>query len=423
MKRLMFAFVLTAHGLAYSAPYLRGATDRDPLSYAVGEDIVFTVSLEGAPAFPDGVSAAWRRSGDDGVEEKGSWDGRAPLTVKTKLGRAGFVRLTVAPRHAANGRPWRPEGSGVDVFFDGGAGADVKSLVQSKPEPKDFDEFWKSCRGELDAVPVEADLEEIPSPADGVRLYKVRVTCPGGTGFTTGYLSVPAGGEKVAASASFFGYQYSWTKGAYMPPSSVPTKEMRFFVSAHGYELGRDGAYYESVRKAAGSNGFGHGFDPEQNAKPGTCYFHGMALRVMRALEYLKTRPEWNGRDLAVAGGSQGSLQAMWCAAFVPGVTEAQIFIPWLCDVGGTTDGRNHGDWFPQWAPGLDYFDQVNVAKRVPGTCRVVISRIGLGDYIAPPCGAAMMYRSLKCPKSAVWMQGSTHGYVPPNPQKIAWKE
>ena len=100
MKRLLFVFALMVHGLAYAAPYLKGVTDRDPLSYAVGEDIVFTVSLEGAESFPDGVSASWRRSGDDGVEEKGTWDGRSPLTVKTKLNRAGFVRLTVEPRYA-----------------------------------------------------------------------------------------------------------------------------------------------------------------------------------------------------------------------------------------------------------------------------------------------------------------------------------
>ena len=421
MKQLVGAIAMITAWTVHAAPWLKGETDKDPLSYAVGEDIVFTVSLEGATAFPDGVTATWRRSGDNGVEEKGTWNGRAPLTVKTKLARPGFVRLTVEPRYAENGKLWRVEGTTSDVFFDGGAGADVKALVQTKPEPKDFDAFWKTCREELDAVPVKADLEEISSPTEGVRLYKAKVTCPGGTGFATGYLSVPIRDKKVMAVASFFGYGASWGRGAYMPPSSVPTTAIRFFASAHGFELGREPAYYQSMRKAAGSNGFGHGFDPAQNTKPETCYFHGMALRIMRAVEYLKTRPEWNGRDLVVVGGSQGSLQAMWCAAFVPGVTEAKISIPWLCDVGGTEDGRNHGDWFPKWAPGLDYFDQVNVAKRVPKSCRVEISRIGLGDYIAPPCGAAILYRSLKCPKSAVWVQGSTHGYVPPMPQKIVW--
>ena len=159
MKHLAFAVALLVHCLAYAAPCLKGVTDKDPLSYAVGEDIVFTVSLEGAESFPDGVSATWRRSGDDGVEEKGTWDGRAPLTVKTKLKRAGFVRLTVEPRQTANGNPWRVKGASGDVFFDGGAGVGVNMLVQSKPEPKDFDAFWKTCRDELDAVPVKADLE------------------------------------------------------------------------------------------------------------------------------------------------------------------------------------------------------------------------------------------------------------------------
>ena len=57
MKHLIFAFALLVHCLACAAPRLKGVTDKDPLSYAVGEDIVFTVSLEGAESFPDGVLA------------------------------------------------------------------------------------------------------------------------------------------------------------------------------------------------------------------------------------------------------------------------------------------------------------------------------------------------------------------------------
>jgi len=49
-------------------------------------------------------------------------------------------------------------------------------------------------------------------------------------------------------------------------------------------------------------------FHSEENAKPETAYFGGMAWRVVRAIEYLKSLPEWNGRDLTVRGGSQGAL-------------------------------------------------------------------------------------------------------------------
>jgi len=420
MKKVFAVAVLVAGGLQ-AAPYVKGKTDKDPLSYKVGEDIVFTLTLEGGEKLPEGVSFAWTRTGDDGVTEKGAWDATAPLTVKTSLKRAGFMRL-LAEAKTADGKPWKPAGEKNALAFDGGAAADVKTLAQSKPEPTDFDAFWQKCRDELAAVPVKGVREEIASPTEGVKLYKVSVDCPGTPNRTTGYLSIPDKPGKFAATAGFFGYGASWSLHAASAPKVLPKGTMRFWVSAHGFELGREKAYYDDLRKKAGSGKYTHGFDPVQNAKPETCYFHGMALRVMRAVEYLKSCPEWNGKDLTVSGGSQASLQSMWCEAFVPGVTEAKISVPWLCNVGGPTDGRNYGTWYPEWAPGLDYFDQVNVAKRVPKTCRVEISRIGLGDYTAPPCGAAIMYGALTCPKTAVWVQGSTHGYVPPDAEKTIWK-
>lgn len=420
MRTVTLGLLSLMAGAAWSAPWIKGVTDKSPLDYKVGEEIVFTLTLEGGEPLPQDVKVLWARTGDDGQTEKGEWDAKAPLVVKTKLARAGFVRL-LAEAKTSDGKPWNPSGKKNPVFFDGGAAADVRSIPQSKPEPADFDAFWAKCRAELDAVPMKAETEEIPSPTEGVRLYKVKVACAGAVGQTTGYLSVPVAAGKYPATASFWGYGASWGKNAYTPPKKLSKKQVEFSVSAHGFELDRDADYYRGFRAKAKSNGLGHGFDPKQNASPDTCYFKGMALRVIRAVEYLKTRPEWNGKDLVMTGGSQGSLQAMWCAAFVPGVTLAKIGIPWMCNAGGVAEGRNHGDWYPQWAPGLDYFDQVNVAKRVPATCRVEITRAGLGDYIAPPCGVALMYAALKCPKSIIWVQGSTHGYMPPSPQRIKW--
>ena len=425
MKRLLVAFVFMVHGLAYAVPYLKGVTDKDPLSYAVGEDIVFTVTVQETEALPPGLKLRWERTGDDGRVEKGMSDATSPLVVKTSLNRPGFVRF-YAEVCGENGKPWQikdANGRKSKVFFDGGAAAEPRRLRQTKAVPKDFEAFWAKRKAELAAVPMKAELEEIASPTTGAKLYKVSVACAGPRP-ATGYLSVPtADGRKYPAVIGFHGYGASWGANATNPPLKVPTNSVYLLLSAHGFELGRDAAYYREFRKSVSSNGYGHAFDPVQNARPETCYFGGMAWRVMRGIEYVKTRPEWNGMDLEVAGGSQGSLQAMWGAALVPGVTAAKISIPWLCDVGGTEDGRNHGDWYPKWAPGLDYYDQVNIARFVPNTCRVVISRAGLGDYIAPPCGVAMMFNNLTCPKHIVWVQGSTHGYVPPNPQKVSWKD
>ena len=56
----------------------------------------------------------------------------------------------------------------------------------------------------------------------------------------------------------------------------------------------------------------------------------------------------------------------------------------------------------------------MNLAKRIPKTCTVNITRAGLGDYCCPPSGIWAMWNNLKCPKKCRWVQGSTHGHIPP---------
>jgi cephalosporin-C deacetylase-like acetyl esterase len=62
----------------------------------------------------------------------------------------------------------------------------------------------------------------------------------------------------------------------------------------------------------------------------------------------------------------------------------------------------------------MGYYDAVNFAKRIPRTCRTVITRAGLGDYCCPPLGLAKLWRALPGNAEIRWVQGSQHGYVPP---------
>ena len=110
-----------------------------------------------------------------------------------------------------------------------------------------------------------------------------------------------------------------------------------------------------------------------------------------------------------------GGLQTMWAAGIDPDVSEARPIIPWCCDMGGRkTLGRVSPSWGVDETEAIRYFDPVNFAKRVSPKCRVEITRAGLGDYCCPPSGIAVLYNNLKCPKKITWVQGSTHGYVPP---------
>ena len=72
--------------------------------------------------------------------------------------------------------------------------------------------------------------------------------------------------------------------------------------------------------------------------------------------------------------------------------------------------------WYIPWTESMGYYDAVNFAKRIPATCRTVIPRAGLGDYCCPPMGLAKLWNNIHAGnKSVVWVQGSEHGYVPPN--------
>jgi len=408
-----------------SDPWIRGITDRNPVSYGIGDEMTFTLTLENGDG--KGREIVWRRTGDDGRVEEGRAPATAPVVVKTSLDRSGFVRVyaeLVAPGGRLVGYVGRHVPKGV-IFFDGGAGAAVGDIRLGVAEPADFDAFWARHRATLAAVAMrDVCVKEHPSANPLVRIFAVSVPCAGGKP-STGYLLVPAKGGAYPARVQFYGYAASWSPKAAAAPDGRDAKanEIALRLSAHGFELNREAAYYAELQRLAGSNGHGHAFDPVQNADPETAYFCGMTYRILRGLEYLKSRPEWNGRDLAVEGSSQGGLQAIWAAALDGRVTSCRIEVPWCCDVGGSVVGRNRGSWHLAWAPGLGYYDAVNMARRIPKTCRVDVYRAGLGDYTCPPSGVAAFYQALACPKRIVWWQGSTHFVRPPEPQKFVNEE
>ncbi|MBR2838468.1 MAG: acetylxylan esterase [Kiritimatiellae bacterium] len=405
-RALLEGFRRAAPGKSAAARIV-GATDKSPVGYRVGETIAFTLTARG------GKRVLWERTGDDGKAEKGEASAGAPVVVKTSLDRPGFVRL-VARLVDESGR--------AVARFDGGAGAAVGDIRVDKPEPGDFDAFWARHRAELAKVPMDgAKCREVASGRADVKLYEVSVPCAGPRP-ATGFLSVPAKPGKYPAYIRFHGYNASWLpKARNTPkPDALPADSMVFLLSAHGYEFNRDEAYYKALRASCGSNGHDYAFDPVQNSDPEKAYFCGMTYRVMRGLEYLKSRPEWDGRTLVAEGGSQGGLQSIWAAALDHDVTECRPFVPWCCNIAGPTKcGRARGDWHMEWVPALGYYDAANMARRIPKTCRVTVTWAGLGDYICPPSGVMAFYNNLSCPRRITWVQGATHTYYPPSPQTV----
>lgn len=396
---------------------LRGCVTREIPVFKQGEEIVFRVELAGFTGRDTaGFILKWERTGDDGRKETGETGIAKPFVYSTSLGCSGFVRF-LGKLVDAKGEPVKrhtPRGGWQPIECDLGAGVDILAIRQAVKPPTDLDAFWRRRKENLKRVPIK-DVESVRIGGnDKVELFVVKCPCAGGMP-VTGFLTVPAAaasGRKFPAHLSFHGYGASWARGAWDKPDlgKARADRLNFAVSAHGFDLMKDAKYYADLRRAAGSNGHDYGFDPEQNSDPEKTYYSGMAYRVMRALEYVKTRPEWNGKDLCVAGGSMGGMQAVWAAAMDHDVNGCNVSIPWNCDIGGTETGRNRGDWYVKWTPALGYYDTASMATLIPATCRTTVPMAGLGDYICPPTGVMAFYNNLKCPKALSFRQNARHG-------------
>ena len=433
----------TVFGGALDFAWIKGTTDKDPITYKPGEKMVFTLSLEDVEGtIPAGeYFLDWRRSGDDGLVETGKVAVTgAPFVYATQLGKPGFVRLQAEVVDKAGktyvktftGDATTPEGKAAmnrferqrkDVFFDGGAGVEIETL-RTEPEPKDFDAFWAKQFARLDKVPLKDDRIEIPCENPKARLYAVRIDCAG-LRPVTGYLSIPRAIETGATfPARLATHGYSGDRCVHETPKTARDNEIVLDINAHGLKLvefGATEADTKALRWEVRSHDQIYAFDPAQNADPEVAYFNGMVLRVKRALQFLKTVKGWNGKDLIASGGSQGGLQTIWAAACGEGVTLAESWITWNCDM--YTNGKLRldpklnlaaNDWYIPWVDALGYYDAAIFAKRIPKTCHTNIPRAGLGDYCCPPTGLAKLWNNIPGNKEIHWMQGSQHGYAPP---------
>lgn len=384
------------------------ATDQPAIAYQPGERMVFSIQVLADAKPVAGRRLRWSRRGDDRKTDKGEAvsSDTQPLTIATSCDQPGFVHIVVSVLDA-EGKPVK-DAKDKEVKGEFGAGVQPEKLA-GVAEPADFDAFWARQKAKLKEVPIKAELVELPGKNPQFDVYDVKIDCPGGKP-VSGYLTRPKGAQpkSLMAQVGFMGY------GIRSAPVECRSGTLSLAINAHGIENGKDAEFYDALGKGALK---GYAFDKTQNADPETAYFNGMMLRVLRAMEYLRTLPEWNGKDLIAAGGSQGGLQALVAAGLDPAVTRCMVWKPWCCDLGGSTLGRVAG-WRPEWTAALGYYDPANHAKRI--RCETTITS-GLGDYVCPPSGISVLYNNLTvaAKKKIEFTQGATHGFDPSGAAKF----
>lgn len=395
---------------------LMGNTAKDPVSYSVGETMRFRLELEDEHCASEGLGlyVLWNSYGDDGVLRSGiePISVSDPAEVCVSLGREGFVHFTAT----LCDRSCRAV-KGENTTFDGGAGADIGRIAPSAERPEDFDRFWDGVRKMLDGERYTVKEEQYNGTAfpdgtmipDWITVSKLCISVSPFSKPVTALLAVPKKPGKYPARVVYDGY----SKMPQLSHRLMSPSMLTLHVNAHGYELFREQKYYDAFFGEIEKDGVPYAFSAPENDDPEKCYFYGMAQRVMRSLDYIKTHPMWNGRDLIVRGCSQGGLQAVWGASLDKDVTRAEVSVNWCSNIAGYALGARLPGWHPSYRRGLDYYDTVFHASRIGGKCFFDLQRIGLGDYTCPPSGVTAMYNEVRAPKRVAYYQGSTHMGIP----------
>ncbi len=152
-----------------------------------------------------------------------------------------------------------------------------------------------------------------------------------------------------------------------------------------------------------------------------TSYFLKMYLRDFRAIDYLISRPEWDGKTLVLMGTSMGGQQSLCLAGLHPKVTHVLVHVPAGCDFSGPAHGRSAS--YPNWPtdnPAVvetgRYFDAVNFAPRIRATALV---SMGFVDTISSPAGIWTAFNLIPGPKEAAPMFDAPHNnFATPQQQR-----
>ena len=272
--------------------------------------------------------------------------------------------------------------------------------------PDDFEEYWAEIEKSVESFPVEVVYykEKQNNPSDDFKEYEVRIKTPCGRP-ASGYVTIPKGNKKYPIRISFIGY------GLHVAHYEYEEDMICANFNAHGFE----NEPWEDIEKNYGKELASYGFNNEENASNKTTYFRNMMIRNLLALKYLKSLPEWNGKEILATGGSQGALQAVTVAAHDKDVTELVALKPWLCDLNSVNEGYLNG-WRPDFAEGLRYFD--TVAQAVFVKCPVTIECY-LGDYVCPPKTVMALYNTIKSEKKIKFVQSARHSYFAPENEEV----
>lgn len=285
--------------------------------------------------------------------------------------------------------------------------------------PSDFSTFWKKALKSARAVDFQPEYFDVPDASNNemkTSLVRLRV---GKDKWIYGYLTRPLDGKQHpvvlvppgAGSSKIF------------PSDYFPKHGMIYMkIEIHGNDPRLPDAEYATVCKAASE-----GYERRDISEKDSYYYKNVYVGCARAVDFLCSLPDWDGKNVIVTGGSQGGALTLITAALNEKVTMCAPFYPALCDLQGFRHDRAGGwpKFFSRYynngsvgvseekaSETLSYFDVVNFARTVKVP---VFMSWGYSDDTCSPTSVWAAWNEILAPKekditptSGHWRFGSS---------------
>ncbi len=297
-------------------------------------------------------------------------------------------------------------------------GYSVDKIQPYTQEPKDFDSFWQKNLDELKKVPMNYTKELAPEYCtDKIDCYLIKLQIDKMGHSMYGYIFYPKNAKQGSHPVVLC------PPGAGIKTIKEPLRNkyyaengfIRLEIEIHGLDPRIPKATFDEISKTF--NDANGGYLANGLQVKDRYYMKHVYCGLVRCIDFLTSLPEWDGKNVAVQGGSQGGALAIIAAGLDSRVTQCVANHPALSDMAGyvekgRTGGYPHFNKQPEILANKDclanmaYFDVVNFARKVKAPTYLTW---GYNDVTCPPTTSYAVWNTLKCQKESLLTPVNEH--------------
>lgn len=290
-------------------------------------------------------------------------------------------------------------------------GFSVDKIKPYTQEPQDFRNFWQKNVEELKQVPMSYTKELYKDYCtDKIDCYLVKLQIDNMGHSMYGFLFYPKNAQpgKHPVVLCPPGAGIKTIKDPMRNKYYAENGFVRFEVEIHGLDPRISSEIFGEISRAFNDRNGGYLANGLENKD--IYYMKHVYVGLVRCIDFLTSLPEWDGKNVAVQGGSQGGALAIIAAGLDSRVTQCVANHPALSDMAGYaakggTGGYPHFCRQPQILSNKDclntlaYFDVVNFARYVKAPTYLTW---GYNDVTCPPTTSYAVWNTLKCTKESL---------------------